>query len=306
VYSASSLARSELPELDVSMRGAVSIARRLQDPLAELVKIEPKSIGVGLYQHDVNQKELADTLNSVVESAVNHVGVDVNTASAPLLSYVAGVNRRVADAIVKHRDENGPFRQRADLKKVKGLGAKTYEQAVGFLKIVEGAEPLDNTFIHPESYPVVERLFTYLHVRGDEKDLSSRIERLRKDGDLKQLADILDVGEPTLVDILDALSKPGRDPRDELPPPLLREDVLSLEDLSEGMVLSGTVRNVVDFGAFVDIGVKQDGLVHISQLADRFVKNPFEIVKVGDVVRVKVLKIDLNRGRIGLTMKGVK
>ncbi|MCB0208328.1 MAG: RNA-binding transcriptional accessory protein [Anaerolineae bacterium] len=303
VYSASDLARQEFPDLDVSMRGAISIARRLQDPLAELVKIDPKSIGVGLYQHDVNQKQLAESLDAVVESAVNHVGVDVNTASAPLLSYVAGISRRVANAIVKHREENGPFKSRKDLLKVKGLGAKTYEQAVGFLKIPDGQVELDNTFIHPESYAVVERLFTYLEVRGDEKDLPGKIETLKNKGDLKRLSAQLEVGEMTLADILDSLAKPGRDPRDELPPPLLRQDVLSIEDLKEGMVLTGTVRNVVDFGAFVDIGVKQDGLVHISQLADRYVKNPFEVVSVGDVVKVKVMSIDAARGRIGLSMK---
>ncbi|GAB4408345.1 MAG: Tex family protein [Anaerolineae bacterium] len=302
VYSASDLARAEFPDLDVSMRGAISIARRLQDPLAELVKIDPKSIGVGLYQHDVNQKQLAETLDTVVESAVNHVGVDVNTASAPLLSYVAGVSRRVADAIVKHREENGPFRRREALRKIKGLGDKTYQQAVGFLKIPGGDHPLDNTFIHPESYPVVERLFAHLQVRGDEKELPGKIETLRK-GNLKELARHLEVGEPTLADILESLAKPGRDPRDELPAPLLRQDVLKLEDLKEGMVLSGTVRNVVDFGAFVDIGVKQDGLVHISHLADRYIKSPFEVVSVGDVVKVKVIKIDAQRGRIGLSIK---
>jgi uncharacterized protein len=305
VYSASDLARSEFPDLDVSMRGAISIARRLQDPLAELVKIDPKSIGVGLYQHDVDQKRLGQTLDSVVESAVNHIGVDVNTASAPLLSYVAGISRRVAEAIVKQREEQGPFRRREDLKQVKGLGAKTYEQAIGFLKIPGGQQPLDNTFIHPESYPVVERLFEYLEVGGDEKDLPAKIGMLSRRESLSDLAELLDVGEPTLVDILESLAKPGRDPRDELPPPLLRQDVLTMEDLKEGMVLTGTVRNVVDFGAFVDIGVKQDGLVHISQLADRYVRDPFEVVKVGDVVKVKVVKVDIDRGRIGLSMKAI-
>ncbi len=305
VYSASDLARAEFPDLDVSMRGAISIARRLQDPLAELVKIDPKSIGVGLYQHDVNQKQLAGTLDAVVESAVNHVGVDVNTASGPLLSYVAGISRRVADAVVKHREENGPFSDRRELKKVKGLGEKTYQQAVGFLKVPEGDQPLDNTFIHPESYPVVERLFEYLDVRGDERDLPAKIDRLGKQESLSDLATLLEVGEPTLVDILESLAKPGRDPRDDLPAPLLRQDVLSMEDLKEGMILNGTVRNVVDFGAFVDIGVKQDGLVHVSQLANRFVKTPFEVVSVGDVVKVKVIKIDAQRGRIGLSMKEV-
>jgi uncharacterized protein len=305
VYSASDLARKEFPDLDVSMRGAISIARRLQDPLAELVKIDPKSIGVGLYQHDVDQKRLAGALDAVVESAVNHVGVDVNTASAPLLSYVAGVSRRVADAIVKQREEHGPFRRREELRKVKGLGDKTYQQAVGFLKIPDGDHPLDNTFIHPESYPAVERLFEYLGARGDEKDLPVRIERLRRQENLAELAALLEVGEPTMADILESLAKPGRDPRDELPPPLLRQDVLKIEDLKEGMVLKGTVRNVVDFGAFVDIGVKQDGLVHISQMADRYVKNPFEVVGVGDVVTVKVISVALERGRISLSMKGL-
>lgn len=306
VYSASDLARAEFPELDVSMRGAISIARRLQDPLAELVKIDPKAIGVGLYQHDVNQKRLGQTLDAVVESAVNHVGVDVNTASAPLLSYVAGISRRVADAIVKHREEHGPFRRREELRQVKGLGDKTYQQAAGFLKIPGGDRPLDNTFIHPESYPVVERLFEYLEVRGDEKDLPARIDRLRQKEGLSDLAALLEVGEPTLADILESLAKPGRDPRDELPPPLLRQDVLAMEDLKEGMVLTGTVRNVVDFGAFVDIGVKQDGLVHISQMSDRFIKNPFEVVNVGDIIKVRVINIDRDRGRIGLSMRDVK
>jgi uncharacterized protein len=287
------------------MRGAVSIARRLQDPLAELVKIDPKSIGVGLYQHDVNQKQLAETLDVVVESAVNHVGVDVNTASAPLLSYVAGISRRLAEAIVKHRESHGPFRRRSDLRQVKGLGEKTYQQAVGFLKIPDGAEPLDNSFIHPESYPVVERLFDYLEVKGDEKDLPQKIERLARQENLKDLAALLEVGLPTLVDILEALAKPGRDPRDELPAPLLRQDVLSMQDLKEGMILNGTVRNIVDFGVFVDIGVKQDGLVHISQLVNRYIKSPFEVVKVGDVVKVKVIKVDPDRGRISLSMKEV-
>lgn len=305
VYSASKLAQAEFPDLDVSMRGAISIARRLQDPLAELVKIDPKSIGVGLYQHDVDQKRLGGTLDDVVESAVNHVGVDVNTASAALLSYVAGISRRVAEAIVKHRETHGPFRSREELKKVKGLGDKTYLQAVGFLKVPDGRQPLDNTFIHPESYPVVERLFEYMDMRGDEKDLPAKIAALSKQKDMSGLAAVLEVGEPTLVDILESLAKPGRDPRDDLPPPLLRQDVLSMEDLKEGMVLTGTVRNVVDFGAFIDIGVKQDGLVHISQLADRFIRDPFEVVKVGDVVKVKVIKVDAERGRIGLSMREV-
>ncbi len=303
VYSASDLARRELPDLDVSMRGAVSIARRLQDPLAELVKIDPKSIGVGLYQHDVDQKRLAAALDAVVEDAVNQVGVDVNTASPALLQYVAGLNRRLAEAIIKHRDAHGPFRRREDLLKVKGMGPKTYEQAIGFLRIPDGENPLDATPIHPESYPVVERLFAYMGARGDEPDLPARVAALRKKEDLDALADLLDVGRPTLEDILDALARPGRDPREDVPPPLFRQDVLKMEDLKPGMVLQGVVRNVVDFGAFVDIGVKQDGLVHISELADRYVSDPFEVVNVGDVVTVRVLSVDVDRGRIALSMR---
>jgi len=307
VYSASPLARQEFPDLDVSMRGAISIARRLQDPLAESVNIDPKSIGVGLYQHDVNQKRLGERLYAVVESVVNNVGVDVNTASASLLSYVAGISKRVANAIVAHRDAHGAFKNRRDLKKVKGLGAKTYEQAIGFLKIPQSDNPLDNTFIHPESYPVVERLFDYLGAAGDEPDLPARIEALRRQPkrELVALAEVLDVGVLTLADILESLAKPGRDPRDDLPAPLLRADVLSMDDLEAGMVLKGTVRNVVDFGAFVDIGVKQDGLVHISQMADRYIKNPHEVVSVGDVVQVRVMQVDAERGRIGLSMRDI-
>jgi uncharacterized protein len=303
VYSASPLAREELPEMDVSMRGAVSIARRLQDPLAELVKIEPRSVGVGLYQHDVDQKKLAETLDAVVESAVNHVGVDLNTASPALLQYVSGINKRVAKAIVRHRDERGPFQSRPELKKVKGIGDKSFEQSAGFLKIPAGENPLDNTFIHPESYGVVERIFALMGVQGNEPDLAQRIKAFRAENDLAELAEVLEVGLPTLTDILENLIKPGRDPRDELPKPILRSDVLEMEDLREGMILKGIVRNVVDFGAFVDIGVKQDGLVHVSQMADRYVKNPLEVVSVGDVVEVKVISVDPERGRIGLSMK---
>lgn len=303
VYSASPLAREELPDMDVSMRGAVSIARRLQDPLAELVKIEPRSVGVGLYQHDVDQKKLAEALDAVVESAVNHVGVDLNTASPSLLQYVSGINKRVATAIVRHRDERGPFKGREELMKVKGIGEKAFEQSAGFLKIPDGESPLDNTFIHPESYPVVERLFALMGVQGNEPDLAQRVRAFRADNDLAELAEVLEVGLPTLTDIFDNLIKPGRDPRDELPKPILRSDVLKMEDLREGMILKGTVRNVVDFGAFVDIGVKQDGLVHVSQMADHYVKNPLEVISVGDVVEVKVISIDLERGRIGLSMR---
>ena len=308
VYSASKLAAGELPQLDVSMRGAVSIARRLQDPLAELVKIEPRSIGVGLYQHDVDQKELASALDAVVESAVNYVGVDVSTASVALLQYVAGLNSRVAEAVVEHRETHGRLLRRAELLKVKGLGPKTYEQAAGFLKISGGQNPLDNTFIHPESYEVCLRLLHLMGLDGHEPDLARRSQeawlRLRREGyTIEKLASRLDVGVPTLEDILANLSKPGRDPREDLPAPILRTDVLKMEDLHEGMRLRGTVRNVVDFGAFVDIGLKQDGLVHISEMADRFVQAPLNVVNVGDVIEVSVIKVDTERGRIGLSMK---
>lgn len=306
VYSASDLAREELPDLDVSMRGAVSIARRLQDPLAELVKIAPQSIGVGLYQHDVDQKRLGEALDAVVESAVNYVGVNVNTASAALLQYVSGINKRTAANIVAHRDQHGPFRTRKDLLKVKGLGAKAFEQAAGFLRLPDGDNPLDNTPIHPESYGVVRRLFELIGVHGDEPDLSRRIEQFKASQNIEELAQLLDVGAPTLSDIFDGLMRPGRDPRDELPAPVLRSDVLKIEDLREGMILTGTVRNVVDFGAFVDIGVKQDGLVHVSQMAERYVRDPYAVVSVGDVVQVRVIEVDLERGRIGLSMKGLR
>lgn len=303
VYSASPLAREELPGLDVSMRGAVSIARRLQDPLAELVKIDPKSIGVGLYQHDVDQKALAEALDAVVESAVNYVGVDLNTASPALLRYVSGLTARSAKAIVAHREAHGAFRERRQLLEVSGVGPKAFEQAAGFLKIPGGANPLDNTFIHPESYPVCQRLFELMGVRGDEADLAARVATFRKGQNLKDLAALLETGVPTLSDILDNLQKPGRDPREELPGPLLRRDVLSIDDLQEGMVLKGTVRNVVDFGAFVDIGVKRDGLVHVSQMADRYVRNPLEVVSVGQIVEVRVIGVDKERGRINLSLR---
>lgn len=308
VYSASELARQELPDLDVSMRGAVSIARRLQDPLAELVKIDPRSVGVGLYQHDVDQKRLSEALDVVVESVVNQVGVDLNTASPALLQHVAGLSSRVATNIVKRREEHGPFATRQELLKVSGLGPKTFEQAAGFLKLPEGEHPLENTFIHPESYPVVERLFERFGLSfddGDLPDLAGLIREMMEEEDLtiEDLAEGLEVGAPTLADILADLAKPGRDPRDSLPPPILRQDVLKMEDLKPGMRLKGTVRNVVDFGAFVDIGVKQDGLVHVSEMADRYVRNPYELVAVGDVVDVTVLRVDAERGRIGLSMK---
>ncbi len=303
VYSASELAREELPELDVAMRGAVSIARRVQDPLAELVKIDPWSIGVGLYQHDVDQKRLAGALDAVVESVVNYVGVDLNTASPALLSYVAGIHRSTAANIVAHRDEHGPFPNREALKAVRGIGEKTFEQAAGFMRIPDGTEPLDNTAIHPESYPAVARLYQWMGVR-DQAAARARLSALRGERNLGPIATQVGVGVPTLRDMIEALLKPGRDPRDELPPPVLRQDVLQIEDLREGMVLKGTVRNVVPFGAFVDIGVKRDGLVHISQLAERYVRDPLEVVSPGDVVQVRVLEVDLERGRIALSMKG--
>jgi uncharacterized protein len=303
VYSASRLAREELPDMDVSMRGAVSIARRLQDPLAELVKIDPKSIGVGLYQHDVDQKKLAEALDAVVESVVNYVGVDVNTASPALLSYVAGLSKSVAANVVAHRDTQGPFQKRSELQKVRGLGPKAYQQSAGFLRVPESANPLDNTPIHPESYPVVRRLLSLAGTRLKARDMLGRVQSLRGELGLPGLANLLDVGEPTLADILDGLVRPGRDPRDDLPPPVLRQDVVKMEDLRVGMRLKGTVRNVVDFGAFVDIGVKQDGLVHVSKMANHYVRNPFEVVNVGDVVDVTVIGVDLERGRIGLSMR---
>jgi uncharacterized protein len=303
VYSASDEARREFPELDVSMRGAVSIARRLQDPLAELVKIDAKSIGVGLYQHDVDQKKLAATLDAVVEDAVNAVGVDANTASPALLRYVAGIGPKVAQAIVAYRDEHGPFQQRSELLKVKGLGPKAYQQAAGFLRVPESKNPLDRTTVHPESYGVVKNLLELAGLNLRMVDFSSRLRQFRGQQRMDDLAALLEVGEPTLADIFEALLQPGRDPRDDLPAPVLRRDVLSLDDLQEGMVLSGTVRNVVDFGAFVDIGVKHDGLVHVSQMAEKFVRNPHEVVHVGDVVQVKVVKIDRERGRVGLSMR---
>ncbi len=303
VYSASELAREELPGMDVSMRGAVSIARRLQDPLAELVKIDPRSIGIGLYQHDVDQKALSQALDAVVESVVNYVGVDVNTASPALLRYVSGLSRAVATNVVAHRNEHGPFARRSELLEVKGLGPKAYQQAAGFLRVPESANPLDNTPVHPESYTTVKRLMGLAGTRLKGRDMLGRVRVLRDELGLAGLAELLEVGEPTLADILDGLARPGRDPRDELAPPVLRQDVLKMEDLTVGMRLRGTVRNVVDFGAFVDVGVKQDGLVHVSKMADRYVRNPFEVVGVGDVVEVTVISVDLERGRIGLSMR---
>lgn len=302
VYSASKLAQEEFPDLDVAERSAISIARRLQDPLAELVKIEPKAIGVGQYQHDVTQKRLEESLKFVVESAVNHVGVDANTASPSLLSYVSGINATLAKNIVKYREENGKFANRAQLQKVPRLGAKAYEQCAGFLRIGDGNNPLDNTPIHPESYDVVDRLFRELKLELSELGtprLKEELQRLNA----AELADKLGVGVPTLRDIVDSLMRPGRDPREELPAPIFRTDVLQIEDLKPGMELQGTVRNVIDFGAFVDIGIKNDGLVHISQLSHSYVKHPMDVVSVGDIVTVWVLNVDVKKGRVGLTMK---
>ncbi|WP_274364186.1 Tex family protein [Paenibacillus thermotolerans] len=305
VYSASKVAQEEFPEFDVAERSAVSIARRVQDPLAELVKIDPKAIGVGQYQHDVAPKRLEESLGAVVESAVNHVGVDVNTASPSLLSYVAGVSSAIAKNIVKFREENGKFTSRGQLQKVPRLGAKTFEQCVGFIRVPEAANPLDNTPIHPESYPVVDKLFRELRLELTQLG-TEELRRLIDTVDPVRLAPQLDVGVPTLRDILDSLKRPGRDPREELPPPIFKTGVLKLEDLSVGMELEGTVRNVTDFGAFVDIGLKNDGLVHISQLSNRFVKHPMDVVSVGDNVTVWVLGVDANKGRVSLTMKGPK
>ncbi|RSD21133.1 RNA-binding transcriptional accessory protein [Mesobacillus subterraneus] len=301
VYSASDLAREEFPNYQVEERSAVSIARRLQDPLAELVKIDPKSVGVGQYQHDVSQKKLSESLTFVVETAVNQVGVNVNTASSSLLQYVSGLSKTVANNIVKKREEEGKFTSRAQLKKIPRLGAKTYEQAIGFLRVIDGKEPLDRTGIHPESYGEVKQLLDSLGFKTTDLGTPALKEALAKIN-IDQTADELEIGKLTLKDIIDALVRPERDPRDELPAPLLKKDVLKLEDLKAGMELQGTVRNVVDFGAFVDIGVKQDGLVHISKLSNRFVKHPLDIVSVGDVVTVWVDSVDHKKGRVALTM----
>ena len=289
IYSASEVGQKDLPNHDATVRGAASIGRRLQDPLAELVKIDPKHIGVGQYQHDLNQTKLDEALTGVVEDSVNRVGVDLNTASPSLLKYVSGISTKVANGIVAHREENGSFKARQELLKVKGLGDKTFKQCAGFLRIPEGTEPLDNTGVHPESYEVARKLVKIGY----------------KDKEISNLAIELNAGIPTLTDIVMELEKPGRDPRDEMPKPILREDILKLEDLSKDMVLNGTVRNVVDFGAFVDIGVKQDGLVHISQLSNKFIKHPKEVVKVGDIVKVKIIDVDKDKGRISLSMKDI-
>ena len=306
VYSASKLATEEYPDINVSIRGAISIARRLQDPLAELVKIDPKAIGVGQYQHDVNQKRLNESLTGVVEDSVNKVGVDVNTATPSLLSYISGINSTIAKNIVKYRDENGKLKNRKELLKVPKLGKVAFEQCAGFLRILDGDNPLELTAVHPESYKATEKLLKTLGF--DKKDLKNK-EKLEeiinklKTVNVKETVKELEIGEMTLTDIIGELSKPGRDPREDMPKPVLRSDVLKIEDLKEGMELTGTVRNVIDFGAFVDIGVKHDGLVHISQMSEKFIKTPSEVVSVGDVVKVKVISIDLERQKVGLSMK---
>lgn len=308
VYSASKLATEEYPDINVSLRGAISIARRLQDPLAELVKIDPKAIGVGQYQHDVNQKKLSESLTGVVEDAVNSVGVDVNTATPSLLSYVSGINKQVAKNIVEYRDTNGSLKQRKELLKVPKLGKAAYEQCAGFLRIYNGKNPLEITGVHPESYEKAEKLLTKMGYTVDDLINNERLLQLRKElqkVDIKTMAKELDIGELTLQDIINELSKPGRDPREDMPKQVLRSDVLKFEDLKENMVLKGTVRNVTDFGAFVDIGVKHDGLVHISQLSNSFVKNPSDVVAVGDIVNVKVIGIDQEKQKVSLSMKEV-
>ena len=306
VYSASKLATEEYPDINVSLRGAISIARRLQDPLAELVKIDPKAIGVGQYQHDVNQKKLAESLAGVVEDAVNEVGVDVNTATPSLLSYVSGINKTIANNIVKYRDENGKIMERKELLKVPKLGKVAFEQCAGFIRIFDGKNPLEITAVHPESYEKAEQLLENIgYKKEDLKDLEKLKDiKLKLSGvNIKDMSQKLEIGEMTLKDIIDELSKPGRDPRDEMPKPILRSDVLKFEDLKEGMVLNGTVRNVIDFGALVDIGVKHDGLVHISELSENYIKNPSDVVSIGDIVKVKVIKIDNDRQKVSLSMK---
>jgi len=307
VYSASKLASDEYPDLDVTIRGAISIARRLQDPMAELVKIDPKSIGVGQYQHDISKKKLDESLSGVVEDAVNHVGVDLNVATPSLLSYVSGINKTIAENIVAYRDEVGKFGSRKELKKVKRLGDKAFEQCAGFLRIRGEKEFLDNTGVHPESYP--EAYMILKELGYDKKKLNSKeledIEKKAGEFGIKKLVELTGLGEPTVKDIISELKKPGRDPREDMPKPMFKQGVMELKDLTEGMVLTGAVRNVADFGAFVDIGVHQDGLVHVSELSNKFIKNPMDYVKSGDVVEVRVLSVDLKRKRISLTMKGL-
>lgn len=306
VYSASEIAREEFPDFDVSLRSAVSIARRLQDPLAELVKIEPKAVGVGQYQHDLTPKRLDESLKQVVESCVNSVGVDINTASSALLQYVAGLNKTTAENIVKYREEKGKLVDRKELLDIPRLGKKAFEQCAGFIRIPEGKNPLDNTPVHPESYEITRKLLKELNFSLEDlnKEKLPLIKEALQRLSLKKMMEDLKVGLPTLKDIIEALQKPGRDPREELPPPLFRRDILSMEDLKADMVLQGTVRNVVDFGAFVDIGVEQDGLIHISQFG-KYIRHPMEVVAVGDIIKVKILEVDLTRGRISLTMRGI-
>lgn len=307
VYSASELAAKEYPDLDVTIRGAISIGRRLQDPMAELVKIDPKAIGVGQYQHDVTPKRLEESLSGVVEDSVNKVGVDLNTATPSLLTYIAGINASIANNIVAYRDEVGEFKSRKELLKVKRLGQKAYEQCAGFLRVMESKEPLDNTSVHPESYDVAGKLITILGYTKEDlknRNLNDIEERVKAKG-LNNLVKELEIGELTLKDIIKELQKPGRDPREDMPKPILKTGVIDLKDLTPGMTLLGTVRNVSDFGAFVDIGVHQDGLVHKSQMANKFVKHPLDIVKVGDVIKVKIMEVDTKRKRISLTMKDI-
>lgn len=305
VYSASKLATEEFPNFDVGQRSAASIARRLQDPLAELVKIDPKAIGVGQYQHDMNQKKLSEALDAVVEDSVNKVGVDLNTASAPLMEHISGINKTLAKNIVEYREANGLFKNRKELLKVPKLGPKAYEQCAGFMRITNGSDPLDATSVHPESYEIAHALIKHLGYSIEDLKSGSLKGISKAVSDINNLAKELDTGSITLTDILNELEKPARDPRDEMPKPILRGDVLEMKDLTEGMILKGTVRNVIDFGAFVDIGVHQDGLVHISELSNRFIKHPMEVVSVGDIVQVKVLSVDLNKKRIQLTMKNI-
>ena len=306
VYSASKLATEEYPDINVSIRGAISIARRLQDPLTELVKIDPKAIGVGQYQHDVNQTELSESLTGVVEDAVNSVGVDINTATPSLLSYVSGINGTLAKSIVKYRDDNGEIKERKELLKVPKLGPKAYNQCAGFIRVFNGKNPIETTAVHPESYEAAEELLKHLGYKKEDlldKEKLANIKRELEKVDVSKTAKELNVGSLTLKDIIDELSKPGRDPREDMPKPILRSDVLTFDDLQEGMLLTGTVRNVTDFGAFVDVGVKHDGLVHISEMSDKFIKNPSEVVSVGDIVEVKVIGIDREKQKVSLTMK---
>ena len=308
VYSASKLATEEYPDINVSIRGAISIARRLQDPLAELVKIDPKAIGVGQYQHDVNQKKLSESLTGVVEDSVNKVGVDVNTATPSLLSYVSGINNTIAKNIVKYRDENGKLKERKELLKVPKLGKVAYEQCAGFIRIPDGINPLENTAVHPENYEQTEKLLSKLGFNKNDLKNREKLNSLKEKlatVNVSQLSKELNIGEMTLTDIIEELSKPGRDPREDMPKPVLRNDVLKFEDLTIGMILTGTVRNVIDFGAFVDIGVKYDGLVHLSEMSEKYIKSPSEVVSVGDVIKVKVIKIDPEKKKVGLSMKGI-